>query len=91
MDKKQKTEAVVETKQTEADKIWAEVSDVQLNMFSLPGQVVSTYCTQVKIEPTKLYVTATVQAVVPALDAAIGKKFDIEVANKYIIISRKKD
>ncbi len=91
MDKKQKTDVVTEAKQTEADKIWTEVSNVQLNMFALPGQTVSTYCTQVKIEPTKLYVTASVQAVVPALDAAIGKSFDIEVANKYIIISRKKD
>lgn len=80
-----------EKKVSEAEKIWGEISEVQLSMFSLPGQTVSGYCKPVVVEPSKLYVTASVQAVVPALEAAIGSKFDIEVAQKYIIISRKKD
>jgi len=75
---------------TEAEKIWNEILNVQLDMFSLPEQNVQKYCKPVAIEPTKLYVTSSVQSVVPALEAAIGKKFDIEVAQKFIIISRKK-
>jgi hypothetical protein len=80
-----------EKKVTEAEKIWNEIVDCQLEMFSLPDQTVRKYCSPVTIEPSKLYITASVQAVVPALETAIGKKFDIEMATKYIIISRKKD
>lgn len=76
---------------TEAAKIWSEISGVELEMFSLPGQTVEKYCTQVNIEPTKLYVTASVQAVVPALEAALGKRFTVERAQKFIVIARKKD
>lgn len=85
-----KSKAEEEKKVTEAEKIWNEISNLPLEMFSLPDQTVRKYCTPVSIEPSKLYITASVQAVVPALETAIGKKFDIEMATKYIIISRKK-
>ena len=77
--------------QTEAQKIWSEISGVELEMFSLPGQTVEKYCKPVTVEPTKLYVTATVQAVFPALETALRKKFTVEMAQKFIVIARKKD
>lgn len=78
-----------EVKLTEAEKIWNEIANVPLEMFSLPDQTVKRYLTPVKIEPSKLYATAPVQAVIPALETALGKKFNIELATKYLIISRK--
>lgn len=80
-----------EKKVTEADKIWSEISNVALEMFSLPDQTVSKYCKPIQVEPSKLYVVSSVQAVVPALETALGKKFNIEKAHKYIIISRRQD
>lgn len=84
-------EKPVQKKATEADKIWEEIKDVQLEMFSLPDQTVSKYCKPITVEPTKLYVTNSVQAVYPALENALGKKFTIELAQKFIVIARKKD
>lgn len=89
MTDKKKVAEVVEKTVSEADKIWSEISNVPLEMFSLPDQTVSKYCKPVAIEPTKLYVTASVQAVVPALEAALGKRFTVEQAQKFIIIARK--
>lgn len=76
---------------TEAEKIWQEIQNTQLDMFSLPDQTVSKYCKPIKVEPSKLYVTTSVQAVFPALEFALGKRFTIEMAQKFIIIARKKD
>lgn len=91
-EKKSKVENKPEEKKlTEAEKIWNEISNIELEMFSLPEQTVRKYCTPVTVEPSKLYITASVQAVIPALETAIGKRFDIEKAMKYTIISRKED
>ena len=93
VEKVEEKKAVPEKKPavTEASKIWSEISNVELEMFSLPGQTVAKYCSPINVEPTKLYVTASVQAVVPALEAALGKKFTIERHQKFIVIARKRD
>lgn len=74
---------------TESDKIWSEVKDVQLDIFALPFQTVSMHASRMVVEPTRLYVTLKSSAVLPALELALGTKFDIVQAEKFIIISRK--
>jgi len=85
------TEKKAKTEETEAEKIWKEIHAVELDMFSLPGQTVEKYCKPAIVEPSKCYVNTSVQAVYPALETALGKKFNVELTTKFIVISRKKD
>ena len=73
---------------TEADKIWAEVSAKDLSLFALAAQPVSSFCQEVKIEPSKCYVIPKVSAVLPALEEVLGRKYVCEMVDKYIVISR---
>lgn len=73
---------------TEAGKIWSEIKEKNINMFSLPNQTVSQYCQPKVVEPSKLYLIISVSAALPALEAAIGNKYSVELVNKYIVVSR---
>lgn len=94
LDSKKEINSTIETSavvsETEADKIWKEIRNKELEMFSLSGQTVEKYYKPIQVEPSKLYGTITVQSVIPALESALSSKFDIEFGPKYIIISRKK-
>lgn len=72
-----------------AEKIWEDIKDEQLNMFALPDQTVAKYCTPIKIDPTRCFVTIKVSSVLPALEEALHTKFDVESAGKFVIITRK--
>lgn len=74
---------------TEAQKIWEEIRQVQLNMFSLPNQTVEMYCRNYPIEPTKVYMTIKVSAVLSALEDTLGKQYNFETAGKFVLVSRK--
>ena len=71
-----------------ADKIWDEIKNLPINMFGLPGQVVSKHCKQKPVEPNNLYVTLKSSAVLPSLEAAIAPKFSVELTPIYVIIRR---
>lgn len=75
---------------SEADKIWSEIKDKKIEMFALPNQVVSQYCKPINIEPSRAFVTISAASVLPALELALGEKYSLEPADKYIIISRAK-
>ena len=74
---------------TEADKIWAEIKDKPIEMFGLPDQTVGIHCTPITVEPSKLYVTIRSAATLPSLEAAIAKGFTVELADKFVIVTRK--
>lgn len=84
-----KIEAVAKKEQTMADKIWAQLKDQPLEMFGLSNQKVSDWCSPQQVEPTKLYVVIKVGAVLQALIDRFGFKFDIEMNNKWAVISPK--
>lgn len=73
----------------DSDKIWNEIKDVKIDIFSLPGQTVKNHCEPLNVDPTKLFVKPKSSAVLPVLEEAIGSKFSIELAKNYLIISRK--
>jgi hypothetical protein len=75
-------------KDTVAGEIWAEIKDKNIEMFALPDQTVSMHCHPVPIEPAKLYLTTNSSAVLPSLETAIGKKYVIELADKFVVVSR---
>ncbi len=82
----QKEESVLE--KTEAHKIWNEIEHVDLHMFALTNQIVNMYCQPMFVEPNRLYMIFTVSSVLPALENALGKKFNFELNHKYIVVSR---
>jgi len=74
---------------TVAEKIWEEIKDISLPMFALPNQTVERYCTPITVQPDKLYLTSTVGSILPTLEDALGNKYNIELVQKYITISKK--
>jgi hypothetical protein len=87
MDKKVETTERISKTLTVADKIWEDIKDVKLEMFALPNQFVNSYCEQIKIEPSKLYLTSKVSAVLPILEEALRGRYNVEKINKYIVVS----
>lgn len=73
--------------QTEADKIWLAIKDLSIQMFALPDQTVEMHCAPVTVEPSKLYVVIRSSATLPSLEAAVAPRFQVEQADKFIIIT----
>lgn len=74
--------------ETESGKIWSEIKDKTIEMFALPNQKVHQYCQPKPVDPTKLYLESTATSVLPALEAALGKDYNVELANRFIIVTR---
>ena len=75
-------------KDTVAGDIWNEIKDKNIEMFALPDQQVNMHAHPIVVEPSKLYLITNSTAVLPSLEAAIGKKYTVELADKYVIVSR---
>lgn len=73
---------------SEADKIWSEIRFRPIEMFALPNQIVEQHCTPFPADPSKLFLTTRSTAVLPSLEAACGKDFVVELADKFIIVTR---
>lgn len=74
---------------TDAEKIWDEIKSLPIDMFALPNQVVSDHVNPIpQIDPVKLYATVRSTATLPSLETAVGKRFVVELADKFVIISR---
>lgn len=71
-----------------AAEIWAEIKDKEILMFALPDQRVNQHAVPVKIEPSKLYLRTASPAVLPSLETALGKKFNVELVDKFVIVTR---
>ena len=75
-----------------SDQIWDEIKNVKLDMFGLPGQLVSSYYKPVIADPSKCHLMATTKATsaIQQLETALGSKYDVELADRFIIVSLKK-
>jgi hypothetical protein len=75
--------------QTESEKIWEEIKMRPISMFALPNQTVIDHCTPYpQIDPAKLYLTVRSTATLPSLEAAVGGGFAVELADKFVVVSR---
>lgn len=81
-------QAVVAMTGTEAGVIWDEIKDRNIDMFALPDQKIHMHAAPVSIEPSKLYLVTTSSSVLPSLETAIGKRYTVDLADKYVIVSR---
>lgn len=73
---------------TEAGNIWNEIKDRPIEMFALPDQRVWQHADPILIEPTKLYLRTHSSSVLPSLEAACGKKFAVDLLDKYVTVTR---
>lgn len=78
-----------EVKKFESDKIWEEIKDLPIEMFSLPNQKVSDYVTKVKLPGKHLTVTLKVSSVLTSLEYTLGSKFEVGQNEKFVTVSRK--
>lgn len=95
--KTDKTEVVEKTK-TESDKIWEQLSNLKLDLFGLPNQILANNATRIVGAPDEVLLKLKVSAVLPALEQALvldgnGKplpnpKFKILEMENYISIKR---
>jgi hypothetical protein len=73
---------------TPAGAIWDEIKDKPIEMFALPEQKVHMHCHPVDIEPSKLYLLTNSSSVLPSLEVAVGKGFVVELADRFVTVSR---
>lgn len=73
---------------TEAGKIWDEIKNREIEMFALPDQRVWQHAEPILIEPTKLYLRTRSTSVLPSLETACGKKFTVELVDRYVTVAR---
>lgn len=76
---------------SESEKIWNEIKDLPVNIFGLPTKKVSDYATKLDVPAEQLYVKVAVGAALPAIEEAVGNKFEVEMAQQYTVIRRKLD
>jgi hypothetical protein len=82
-------EVVGVKEKTQAQKIWDVISNLRLDMFSLNNQFVHGYYKPLFVEPTRLYLVAITKAsaALPALEVALSPKYQVEQAERFVIVS----
>ncbi len=77
---------------SEADQIWNEISHLPINIYALPNRKVNQHVTKLNVPGIpKLFVKLASQAVLPALEESLGKKFKVEPAEGFVTITRNVD
>jgi hypothetical protein len=79
----------VQKEETQADKIWNMIKDLNVDIFALEDQKVNQYCEKFDVEDSTVYVRLKSTAVLPALEEAIkkvklkGEVFELGEAGPY--------
>jgi len=76
-------------KETEADVIWEEIKNKTLDLYGLPNQTVEGHVKKLAVPGNELLLKMNASAVLPALEAAIAPKFEVEMSENYVIVRRK--
>jgi hypothetical protein len=70
--------------QRTANKIWADIQNVDLGMYGLPDQFVHKFCTPIFANPLVLRLKYTTSMVLPFLEASLKNKYVFELVAQYI-------
>lgn len=79
---------VEKTTKTVAQKIWDEIKNKKIDMFSLPDQTVTMHCAPVYIDPNTLYLTYKASSVINQLEESLGSKYKVTLDGKYISVTK---
>lgn len=72
----------------ESDKIWAEIKELPIDMFALPDQRIKNHAQRMKVTPTEVHLKLKSSSVIASLEAALGRKYELEVTEGYVIVRR---
>ena len=86
MQKISRSQVSSEQVESASDKIWEHIKNVQLDLFSLPNQFVNKHCTPTTVEPSKLYLTLSTPAVLPALEEALKGHYSVYLLEKWTVV-----
>lgn len=74
----------------ESEKIWNEIKDLQLDLFSLPDQRVCEHVQRLDVMPNAVYGKLKSSAVFIALEVLLQEKFLVEQREgDFVMISRR--
>lgn len=73
---------------TNSQKIWDEIKNKKIEMFSLPDQTVSMHCSPVYIDPETLYLTYKASSIINQLEESLGSKYKVSLDMKYISVKK---
>lgn len=82
-------QAVKVVSATQSDLLWEALKNKEISMFALPAKKVFEVFQRVNVDVDKLYLISAISSSLPALENAIGKDYIVEVAYKYITVSKK--
>jgi hypothetical protein len=78
-----------ETKKGVAEEIWEEIRRLPIEMYALPGQKVEDHITKLGAHGDSLIVRPKSPAALPALEAVLDDKYQIQTAEGgYIMVCR---
>lgn len=72
---------------TNAEKIWDEIKNLNIDMFALPDQKVHQYCAPIAIDPNRLFLTSNVGSFLTALELVLRPKYSVEREERFIIVT----
>ena len=70
--------------QRTANKIWANIQNIDLGMYGLPDQFVHKFCTPIFANPLVLRLKYTTSMVLPFLETLLKSKYSFELVDQYI-------
>jgi len=77
------------TVKPESEKIWEEIQDKEINMFSLPNQKIKDHLDPLDIPADRLYAKHRSQAAVSVIAETLGKEYEVDQTDKgYVIVKR---
>lgn len=82
----QQTKQVVAKEATAAQKLWNEIKNKKIGVFSLPEQPLHSQSTPVFLDPNILYLEYKNPSFIVSLEAALGPEYKVEHAHKYISV-----
>lgn len=70
------------------NEIWEQIKNKKLELFALPPQSVEKFFTPIMVDNKTVHLIYNISAALPALEVALGKEFLVELAGKYVVVSR---
>lgn len=81
--------ALEPAKKNKSQLIWESIKDLPIELFALPNQKVSMHCKYVPISNDVCFVQSTLTSFLPMLELAVSTKFNVEMQDKFILVSEK--
>jgi hypothetical protein len=82
------TQTTATNTKTVSQKIWDEIKNKKIDMFSLPDQTVTMHCSPMFIDPSTLYLTYKASSVITQLEESLGAKYKVSIDGKYISVAK---